>query len=88
MSPKGLNDYREVSVELENISSTNNMYANGTIPVNLYRNTELKDTSNVYSNTEANNAFSEYNIALGNLPSIATIKRKNNAFKREYSVSG
>ncbi|VDI07363.1 Hypothetical predicted protein, partial [Mytilus galloprovincialis] len=81
------NDVKEsCNPELENISSTNNMYANGTLPVNLYRNTELKDTSNVYSNTEANNAFSEYNIAVGNLPSIATIKRKNNAFKREYSM--
>ncbi|CAG2211544.1 PTPRT [Mytilus edulis] len=86
MSFKGLDDYREDSVELGNKSKINNMHANGTISDNLYRNTELEDTANVYSNTEANNAFSEYNIAVGNLPSIANIKRKNNAFKKEYSM--
>lgn len=86
MSFKGLGDCREISVEIGNSSTTNNLYANGTRPDNIYQNTELKDIANLYSSKEANNAFSEYKIAVSNLLSIARIKRNKDAFKKEYSV--
>lgn len=86
MSFKGLDDCREISVEIGNSSTTNNLYANGTRHDNIYQNTELKDTANLYSSKEANNTFSEYKIAVSNLPSIARIKRNKDAFKKEYSV--
>ncbi|CAC5398797.1 PTPRK [Mytilus coruscus] len=83
---KGLNDCREDSVEFGNVSTNDNVYANGPRPDNLHSNTESKDAENLYSNTETKNVFSEYNISVGNLPNIAKIKRKHNAFKKEYSM--
>ncbi|XP_052092481.1 receptor-type tyrosine-protein phosphatase mu-like isoform X2 [Mytilus californianus] len=75
--------FKGIMVELGNVLMTENLDANGTIPDNLYPNIESIDAENLYSNTEAENVFSEYNIAVGNLLSVAKMKRKNNAFKKE-----
>lgn len=80
MSSKG------IMVELGNVSTSEDSDTNDIRPDNLYLNTESTDADNLYSNTEAKNVFSEYNIAVGNLPSVAKMKRKNNAFKKEYAV--
>ncbi|XP_071161943.1 multiple epidermal growth factor-like domains protein 11 isoform X2 [Mytilus edulis] len=80
MSSKGM------MVEFGNVSMSEDSDTNDTRPDNLYLNTESTDADNLYSNTEAKNVFSEYNIAVGNLPSVAKMKRKNNAFKKEYAM--
>ncbi|CAG2187877.1 Tyrosine-protein phosphatase non-receptor type 5,Receptor-type tyrosine-protein phosphatase eta [Mytilus edulis] len=80
MSSKG------IMVELGNVSTSEDSDTNDIRPDNLYLNTESTDADNLYSNTEAKNVFSEYNIAVGNLPSVAKMKRKNNAFKKEYAM--
>ncbi|XP_063418822.1 uncharacterized protein LOC134701585 [Mytilus trossulus] len=75
-----------VMVELGNVSSSEDSDTNDNRPDNLYLNTESNDADNLYSNTETKNLFSEYNIAVGSLPSVAKMKRKNNSFKKEYAM--
>ncbi|XP_076077504.1 uncharacterized protein LOC143047985 isoform X3 [Mytilus galloprovincialis] len=77
---------KEIMVELGNVSTSEDSDTNDIRPDNLYLNTESTDADNLYSNTEAKNVFPEYNIAVGNLPSVAKMKRKNNAFKKEFAM--